>query len=153
MWAGLLLSWQTPKSSPQSQNTLLPFWKLLCLSDGVQKLLAPFPSSFSPAHHPVWFNMCVDVIALGWKGLASNSDAKKKKKFPSYSTCTYNEMIDPLIPGNQREVLALTSFSRCSIRAARSRTGIQLGRFESIFTYYLLALGPLLLSDPQFPPL
>lgn len=35
--------------------------------------------------------MCVDVIALGRKGLASN-DAKKKK-FPSYSTCTYNEMI------------------------------------------------------------
>lgn len=36
--------------------------------------------------------MCVDVIALGRKGLASNDAKKKKKKFPSYSTCTYNEM-------------------------------------------------------------
>lgn len=60
------------------------------VSNGVQKLLAPFRPC--PSHHPAWINVCVDVIALGWKELASN-DAKKKKKFPSYSTCTYNEMI------------------------------------------------------------
>jgi len=36
----------------------------------------PFLPPF-PTHHSVQFN--VDVIALGWKGLASN-DAKKKKK-------------------------------------------------------------------------
>uniref|UniRef100_A0A8P0PJ62 Uncharacterized protein n=3 Tax=Canis lupus TaxID=9612 RepID=A0A8P0PJ62_CANLF len=38
----------------ESRNCWLPF-------------LAPFPT-----HHSVWFNVCVDVIALGWKGLASN---------------------------------------------------------------------------------
>lgn len=47
-----------------------------------------------PAHHPTGFNVCVDVIARGWKGLASNDAKKKKKKqFPSYGTCTYNDMI------------------------------------------------------------
>lgn len=39
---------------------------------------APFPSH--PA--PIWFNVCVIVIALRWKGLASHN-AKKKKKVPS----------------------------------------------------------------------
>lgn len=34
----------------------------------------------------------MDAIALGWKGLASNdAKKKKKKKFPSHSTCTYTE--------------------------------------------------------------
>lgn len=40
---------------------------------------APFPS------HPasIWFNVCVIVIALRWKGLASHNAKKKKKKIPS----------------------------------------------------------------------
>lgn len=82
-----------PQSHPRSPKTHS------CLSGSFFVSLMEFRNCWLhflppfPAHHPVWFNMCVDVIALGWKGLASNNDAKKKKKFPSYSTCTYNEMI------------------------------------------------------------
>uniref|UniRef100_A0A4W2FRR7 Uncharacterized protein n=1 Tax=Bos indicus x Bos taurus TaxID=30522 RepID=A0A4W2FRR7_BOBOX len=62
-----------PKSSLQpTQNSSTFFGSLFCK---VQKLLAPLPPF--PTDHPVWFIVCVDVIALGGKGLAS-IDAKKK---------------------------------------------------------------------------
>lgn len=61
--------------------------------------LAPLPSPTSQSPPPrLVLCVCVDAIALGWKGLASN-DAKnnnkfkkKTQEFPSYSTCTYSEM-------------------------------------------------------------
>lgn len=69
-----------PQSHPRSPKTHS------CLSGSFFVSLMEFRNCWLhflppfPAHHPVWFNMCVDVIALGWKGLASNNDAKKKKK-------------------------------------------------------------------------
>lgn len=64
------------------------------VTNGVQKLLAAIPPSLPCPLTTLLGLMCVDVIALGRKGLASNNaKKKKKKKFPSYSTCTYNEMI------------------------------------------------------------
>lgn len=65
----------TKPSLPESRP-----WKLLGLS------------SLFLLTRPVWFSVRVDVIALGWKGLASNDAKKQKQKFPSYSTCTSSEM-------------------------------------------------------------
>lgn len=73
MWTGLLLSWQTPSHPCNPLKTPTFFGSLF--RKGVQKLLAPLPPF--PTDHPVWFIVCVDVIALGGKGLAS-IDAKKK---------------------------------------------------------------------------
>ncbi|KAK2495843.1 hypothetical protein MC885_000688 [Smutsia gigantea] len=80
-----------PVSSLQPQhNSCRP--GSLSVSNRAQKLLASLPPS---SHSPLCGLMCVAVIALGGKGLASKGCKKKrrKKKFPSYSTCTYNEMI------------------------------------------------------------
>uniref|UniRef100_A0A673TUK6 Uncharacterized protein n=1 Tax=Suricata suricatta TaxID=37032 RepID=A0A673TUK6_SURSU len=46
-----------------------------------ETLLAPFPSSSFPPT-AVWVNVCVDVITLGWKGLASHDAKKQNKKKP-----------------------------------------------------------------------
>lgn len=56
----------SPNTHPASGKTHpASFWSQL-----------PFPS-----HPPsIWFNVCVNVIALRWKGLASHNAKKKKKK-------------------------------------------------------------------------
>lgn len=75
LWADVLFS-QTPMSYLQSQHSPSLWENIPCKL----LVLAPFPS------HPasIWFNVCVIVIALRWKGLAShNAKKKKKKKVPS----------------------------------------------------------------------
>lgn len=71
----------SPNTHPASGKTHpASFWSQL-----------PFPS-----HPPsIWFNVCVNVIALRWKGLASHNakKKKKKKKFPPSSTRTSSDMI------------------------------------------------------------
>lgn len=48
------------------------------------KLLVSAPLPSHPAS--IWFNVCVIVIALRWKGLASHNAKKKKKKKNSLLT-------------------------------------------------------------------
>lgn len=79
-----------PQVIPATHSNSYLSWTLLCFVKEFKNCWLHFLPPF-PTDHLVWFIVSVDVIALGEKGLASN-DAKKKKKFPSYSTCTYNEM-------------------------------------------------------------
>lgn len=61
---------------------VIPTVPALAQSLGKHTLQAPGLSSLSSHPAPIWFNVCVIVIALRWKGLASHN-AKKKKKVPS----------------------------------------------------------------------
>lgn len=90
MWTGLLLSWQTPSHPCNPLKTPTFFGSLF--RKGVQKLLAPLPPF--PTDHPVWFIVCVDVIALGGKGLAS-IDAKKKVSFLQHMHLKWNDLYYP----------------------------------------------------------
>lgn len=58
---------------------VIPTVPALAQSLGKHTLQAPGLSSLSSHPAPIWFNVCVIVIALRWKGLASHN-AKKKKK-------------------------------------------------------------------------
>lgn len=63
---------QTPMSYLQSQHSPSLWENKPC------KLLVSAPLPSHPAS--IWFNVCVIVIALRWKGLASHNAKKKKKK-------------------------------------------------------------------------
>lgn len=62
----------TPMSYLQSQHSPSLWENKPC------KLLVSAPLPSHPAS--IWFNVCVIVIALRWKGLASHNAKKKKKK-------------------------------------------------------------------------
>lgn len=69
---------QTPMSYLQSQHSPSLWENKPC------KLLVSAPLPSHPAS--IWFNVCVIVIALRWKGLASHNAKKKKKKKNSLLT-------------------------------------------------------------------